>query len=382
VPGVLALRHNKAMALEFAARISRIPIYPAAESYGREDLVLLASNESPYPPLPAVIEAIQAAAPALNRYPDPTNSALRRRLAERHEVPPERIAIGNGSCDILLAAGEALLEEGAELIYAWPSFSVYPHLAAASGARAVTVPLDDQERHDLPAMAREITVATRLILICNPNNPTSTALPLTAIEEFLEQVPDHVCVILDEAYCEFNLLDDASASVALLAKHSNLVLLRTFSKAYSLCGARVGYALCGSERLVAALNQVRQPFFCNLLAQSAASAALEHGDEIEQRVAMTVAERISMGERLAALGLQVSDSQANFCWVSSDLLREHEREVLERLRERGFIVRAGSALGSPGHLRISYGTSEQDERFLVALADVLEQLPAGERLAR
>ena len=368
------------MPLEFAARIARIPIYPAAESYGRNDLVLLASNESPYPPLPAVQEAVQAALPALNRYPDPTNSALRRRLAERHEVPPERIAIGNGSCDILLAAGEALLEEGAELIYAWPSFSVYPHLAAASGARAVVVPLDQQERHDLPAMAREITVATRLILICNPNNPTSTALPLAAIEQFLEQVPERVCVILDEAYCEFNLLDDSSASVELLRKHSNLVLLRTFSKAYSLCGARVGYALCGSERLVAALDQVRQPFYCSLLAQSAATAALAHGDEIEQRVAMTVAERISVGERLAALGLQVADSQANFCWVGSPALREHEQAVLQGLRERGFIVRAGAALGSPGHLRISYGTSDQDERFLSAFADILAQLPAGEKL--
>ena len=141
-------------------------------------MALLASNESPYPPIQAVVEAAAAALAGANRYPDPSNAALRKALSDRHGVPANRIAIGNGSCDILLAAGEALLEPGAELVYAWPSFSVYPHLAAASGARAIQVPLDDAHRHDLGAMAEEITGATRLVIVCNPNNPTSTALPL------------------------------------------------------------------------------------------------------------------------------------------------------------------------------------------------------------
>src|SRR3954447_24083568 len=167
------------MAIEFGEKVRRIPVYPAAEAYGLEGpAALLASNESPYPPLPAVVEAVTKALTGLNRYPDPTNSALRRKLSDVHGVPAQRIAIGNGSCDILLAAGDALLEPGAELVYAWPSFSVYPHLAAASGARAIEVPLDDQHRHDLEAMRREITVATRLVIVCNPNNPTSTALPI------------------------------------------------------------------------------------------------------------------------------------------------------------------------------------------------------------
>ena len=160
----------------------------------------------------------------------------------------ERIALGNGSCDILLAAGEALLEPGAEVVYAWPAFSVYPHLAAASGARAIEVPLDDDDRHDLDAIAAEITVATRLVLICNPNNPTSTSVGLDRIEEFLDRVPSHVCVILDEAYCEFALsLGDTYASVELLRRYPNLVLLRTFSKVYGLAALRVGYALCASD---------------------------------------------------------------------------------------------------------------------------------------
>src|SRR3954454_22913483 len=236
------------MSIEFSDRIRRIPVYPAAAGYALEGPVaLLASNESPYGPLPEVVEAAAAAVAGVNRYPDPSNAALRKALSDRHGVPANRIAIGNGSCDILLAAGEALLEPGAEIVYAWPSFSVYPHLAAASGARAIQVPLDAEHRHDLDAMRREITVATRLVVVCNPNNPTSTAPPLAEIAAFVADVPRHVAVILDEAYVEFSLLQDPAESVRLLERHPNLVLLRTFSKVYGLCGLRVGYALCGSE---------------------------------------------------------------------------------------------------------------------------------------
>jgi len=360
------------MTLEFSERIQRIPVYPAAGGYAQQEpLVRLASNESPYPPLPAVREAIEHALGTLNRYPDPTNSILRARLSDRYGVPAPQIAIGNGSCDILLAAGEALLEPGAELVYAWPSFSVYPHLGAASGARAVTVPLDAEERHDLEAMLREITVATRLAIVCNPNNPTSTAIPLRRIADFLAEVPPHVGVILDEAYCEFNLLDDPDASIALLDGHPNLVLLRTFSKVHGLCGLRVGFALCGSESLPRALDQVRQPFFCNALAQAAAVEALAHQDAVEDRVARTVAERISVGERLGALGVDLAESQANFCWLSLGDDRD-EDDVMEGLKARGVLVRGGGALGSEKPaLRVTYGTPAENTRFLEALAEVL-----------
>src|SRR5437764_1155520 len=188
------------MPLEFAERIRRIPTYPVASGYDLgADVAMLASNESCYAPLPEVVEAAARVLPGVHRYPDPSYSPLRRALSERYGIGPERIALGNGSCDILLAAGEALLEPGAEVVYAWPSFSVYPHLAASTGARAIEVPLDSEDRHDLDAMASEITVATRLVLVCNPNNPTSTALDLETIGGFLERVPRHVCVILDEA---------------------------------------------------------------------------------------------------------------------------------------------------------------------------------------
>src|SRR5688572_31727782 len=157
------------MSIEFSERIRRIPVSPAADGYALEGPVaLLASNESPYPPMQAVVEAAAAALAGANRYPDPSNAALRKALSDRHGVPANRIAIGNGSCDILLAAGEALLEPGAELVYSWPSFSVYPQVAALTGATAVTVDLDGDDRHDLPAMAEAVTVATRPLLVCNP----------------------------------------------------------------------------------------------------------------------------------------------------------------------------------------------------------------------
>jgi histidinol-phosphate aminotransferase len=359
------------MALEFASKVRRIPVYPAADAYALDGpIAMLASNESPYPPVPAVQEAVAKVLGGLHRYPDPTNAALRRKLSDRHGVPANRIAIGNGSCDVLLAAGEALLEPGAELVYAWPAFSVYPHLAAASGARAIEVPLDAEHRHDLDAMAREITVATRLVIVCNPNNPTSTALPLAEIADFVRSVPRHVCVILDEAYVEFNMLQDAEDSVDLLAKHPNLVLLRTFSKIYGLCGLRVGYGLAGSEEFRTAVDQVRQPFFCNAAAQAAALEALNHQDEVARRVERNLAERIGLEEGLRELGLEPADSQANFVWFDLGEDRE-EPEVVRGLAERGVLVRAGAALGREGALRVTVGTQAENERFLEALRSLL-----------
>jgi histidinol-phosphate aminotransferase len=357
------------MPIEFAERIRRIPVYPAADGYSLSgDVAMLASNETPFAPMQAVQDAIAKSLSGLNRYPDPTNSALRQALSDRFDVPVHRIAIGNGSCDILLAAGEALLEPGAELVYAWPSFSVYPHLAAASGARAIEVPLDDAHRHDLEAMATEINAATRLVIVCNPNNPTSTALPLAEVAAFVERVPRHVAVILDEAYVEFSLLQDPDDSVELLAKHPNLVLLRTFSKIYGLCGLRVGYALCGSETFRTAVDQVRQPFFCNAAAQAAAIEALKHQDEVARRVERNLAERTSLVVELEALGLSVAESQANFIWFD---VGENEPEIVKELGQRGVLVRAGGALGRPGALRVTVGTQAENERFVEALGTLL-----------
>jgi histidinol-phosphate aminotransferase len=357
------------MSIEFAARMREVAPYPKAATYAHGgDLVKLASNETPWGPAQPVLDAIGQVAASLNRYPDPGGTQLRKRLSERYDVNPDRITLGNGSCDVLLGAAQALLEPGAEIVYAWPSFSMYPHLAALTGARAITVPLTDDGRHDLEAMLREITSATRICLICNPNNPTGTALPLEEIADFASQLPKHVALVVDEAYVEFNLLQDSDDSLDLLKRHNNVVLLRTFSKIYGLCGLRVGYAL-GPESFRDAVDRIRQPFSVNSLAQAAAAEALLHQDEVARRVERTAIERVHVESELESRGLVVAPSQANFSWVAV----EDEEAVLTGLEERGVIVRGGGALGDPGHLRVTYGTREENERFLAALDDVLNK---------
>ncbi len=355
--------------IEFNRSIEAIPLYPAASTYAFDgELVKLASNETPFGPHPQVLEAVEAQLRTLNRYPDPQKSALRRRISERTGVAEGRIAVGNGSCELLLAAGEAMLEPGAEVVYAWPSFSIYPHLAAMARARAVTVPLNDTGEHDLEAMAREVNAATRLVIVCNPNNPSATALAPAAIDAFVAELPRHVAVILDEAYIEFCLLQDPDESLALLERHPNLVLLRTFSKVYGLCGLRVGYSL-GSEDFRLAVDRVRQPFSVNALALAAAAEALKHVDELERRVEQTVIERVHVESELAARGLETTESQANFSWVS--LGERDEDEIVDGLAERGVIVRAGKALGESGRLRVTYGTRAENDRFLAVLDELL-----------
>lgn len=376
------------MTIEFAAKIRRIPVYPVAAGYDLgADVAMLASNESPFAPMPEVVQAAGRALAGAHRYPDPSYASLRTALSRRYGVPADRIALGNGSCDLLLAAGDALLEPGAEVVYGWPAFSVYPHLAAASGARAIAVPLDPAERHDLTTLAAEVTVATRLVLVCNPNNPTSTAVDLEQVQALLRAVPRYVCVILDEAYCEFSLtLGDPLASVELLQRWPNLAILRTFSKVYGLAALRAGYALCGSESLRIALDQVRQPFYLNAAAQAAAVEALRHQDEVERRVVETIAARTELVAGIRALGLWVAESDANFVWVrlpgagatsaqtdaaADDEIRAREATVLTGLRERGVLVRAGGALGGPGALRVTVGTPQENARFVEALAPLV-----------
>ena len=356
--------------IEFRSRLQGIPEYPAASSYDHTaGLAMLASNEPPWGPPPQAIAAIQSQLETLNRYPDPHKSLLRRRIAERTGVPAARVTTGNGSCEILLAAGEALLEPGAELVYAWPSFSMYRHVTAQAGARAIEVPLDADGCHDLAAMADEVTVATRLVLVCNPNNPTATALPVAAIDEFVGSLPRHVAVILDEAYVEFSVLQDPDESIDLVGRHPNLMVLRTFSKVYGLAGLRAGYGLAGSEAFRRAIDRVRQPFSVNALAQAAAAEAIRGQDEVERRVEHTVVQRELLAAELAERGLETTDSQANFAWVG--LGDRDEAAVVGGLAERGVIVRSGTALGQEGFLRVTYGRPQENERFLAALDELL-----------
>lgn len=364
------------MTVTFAEKLARMPGYQAGvptgqapEAISAGGIAQLASNESPAPPHPRVVEAIAAAAGAMNRYPDPDATLLRRRLAERYETEPARVAVGNGSCEILLAAAEALCEPGAEVLFAWPSFSMYPYLSALTGAREIRVPLAAGGVHDLEAMATEVTAATQLLLVCNPNNPTGTHLPASEVAAFCERVPPHVTIVLDEAYVEFQTDDDPDASLDLLAEFPNLVVLRTFSKCYGLAGLRVGYAI-GSAGFRAAVDAVRQPFSVNALAQAAGAEAILHQDDVLRRVEATVAARLRVEEGLRELGLWTAATQANFSWV--DLGEAGEKEVVAGLADRRIAVRPGTPLGDPGHIRVSYGTAAENDRFLAALSELLD----------
>jgi len=364
------------MTITFAEKLARMPGYQAGvptgqapEAIASGNIAQLASNESSFPPHPKVVEAIQQAAASMNRYPDPDATLLRRRLAERYETEPGRVAVGNGSCEILLAAAEALLEPGAEVLYAWPSFSMYPYLPALTGAREVRVPLAAGDVHDLDAMAAEVTAATQLLIVCNPNNPTATHIPAAEIGAFCERIPSHVTIVLDEAYVEFQTHDDPDASLDPLKDFPNLVVLRTFSKCYGLAGLRVGYAI-GAASFRAAVDAVRQPFSVNALAQAAGAEAVRHQDDVLRRVEATIAARLTVEEGLSELGLQTSDSHANFSWV--DLGDADEAAVLAGLAEREIAVRPGKALSGAGHIRVSYGTAEENARFLRGLSEILD----------
>src|SRR5260221_3592799 len=363
------------MTVTFAEKLARIPGYQAGvptgqapEAIAAGGIAQLASNESPFPPHPKVIEAIRAAAGAMNRYPDPDATLLRRRIADRYETEPGRVAVGNGSCEILLAAAEALCEPGAEILYASPSFSVYLHLAALTGAREIRVPLAEGHVHARDAMAAEVTAATQLVVVCNPNNPTATHLPAAQAAAFCERIPTHVTIVLDEAYVEFQTVDDPDTTVDLLADFPNLVVLRTFSKVYGLAGLRVGSAL-GSAKFRAAVDAVRQPFSVNALAQAAAAEAILHQDDVEQRVEQTLVERVRVEESLRELGLATAETQTNFSWI--DLGDADEVEVVAGLSGQSIAVRPGAPLGDPGHIRVSYGTPAENDRFLAALGAIL-----------
>jgi histidinol-phosphate aminotransferase len=363
------------MTVTFADKLARLPSYQAGvptgqapEAVAEKGIAQLASNESPYPPHPEVVEAIARAASAANRYPDPGATLLRQRIAERHETDPARVAVGNGSCELLLAAAEALGEPGAEILFAWPSFSIYPHLAALSGAREIRVPLAEGDVHDLDAMLAEVTAATQLLLVCNPNNPTGTYVGADRVAEFCERVPGHVTLVLDEAYVDFQVHDDPDTTVDLLDRFANLVLLRTFSKTHGLAGLRVGYALCAPAFRVA-VDAVRQPFSVNAIAQTAAAEAILHLDDVTERVERTIVERTLVEEELRGMELETPDSQTNFSWVA---LGEHDEGALvETLAQQGILVRAGTPLGGPGHIRVTYGTRAENERFLDALREAL-----------
>ena len=316
----------------------------------------MSSNENPYPPLPSVLAVVQAAAGTINRYPDMAVTALTQALAESLEVPAECIATGTGSVGVLGQVVQAMCEAGDEVVYAWRSFEAYPIVCAVAGAAAVPVPLAPGQRHDLPAMAAAVTERTRVLIVCTPNNPTGTAVHADEIEDFLAAVPTSALVVIDEAYCEFVTDDSAPDAMALWRRHENVMVLRTFSKAYGLAGLRVGYAVA-HPRVAAALRKTAVPFGVSSLAQAAGVASLAAYDELEVRVKALVAERARVEEALADQGWQLEPSSANFVWFP---LGARSTEFAAACEAVGLMVRQ---YGDDG-VRVTISEPEANDRLL------------------
>ena len=273
----------------------------------------VSSNENPYPPLPGVLDAATSAAAAMNRYPDMFATGLVEALARRFGVPAEHFATGTGSVGVLQQIVQACAGEGDEVVYAWRSFEAYPIVTQVVGARPVQVSLGADERHDLAAMAAAVTERTRLVLVCSPNNPTGPAVHAAELSDFLDRLPPDVLVVLDEAYAEFVRDPDAADGLQVYRDRPNLVVLRTFSKAYGLAGLRVGFAVAHPP-VAEALRKTAVPFGVSTVAQAAALASLRVEDALLERVAALVGERDRVSAGLAAQGWELPDSQANFVW--------------------------------------------------------------------
>ncbi|KFG02202.1 aminotransferase [Streptomyces scabiei] len=340
------------------AELEGIPTYkpgkPAAA--GGPVAYKLSSNENPYPPLPGVLESVTGSAASFNRYPDMACTGLMSELADRFGVPVTDLATGTGSVGVAQQLLQATSGPGDEVIYAWRSFEAYPIITQVSGATSVQVPLTPDDVHDLDAMADAITDRTRLIFVCNPNNPTGTAVRRAELERFLDRVPGDVLVVLDEAYREFVRDVEVPDGVEFYREWPNVCVLRTFSKAYGLAGLRVGFAIA-HEPVAAALRKTAVPFGVSQLAQDAAVASLRAEDELLGRVGSLVCERNRVVEALRGQGWPVPETQANFVWLR---LGERTVEFAGACEQAGVVVRPFPGEG----VRVTIGETEANDIFL------------------
>ncbi len=336
------------------AAIAQLPVYrpgkpaplgPGGVSYK------LSSNENPFPPLHGVMEAAASACAQMNRYPDMGNVALTNAVAAKFAVPPDRLAFGTGSVAVLYHLLQAFCESGDEVVYAWRSFEAYPIAVQLTGAAAVPVALGPGAVHDLSAMHAAITPATKAVLVCTPNNPTGPAVRHAELVDFLDAVPDHILVVVDEAYVEFVNDPNAARGADLLAGRPNVVVLRTFSKAYGLAGLRVGYCVADPS-VAAAVRAAALPFGVSLPAQAAALASLAAEDALLDRVRTLVAERDRLGAELVRLGFDVPAAQGNFVWLPAG---EATPAYAEAFASAGVMVRPYIAGDASDGVRITVG---------------------------
>jgi len=334
----------------------------AEADHGVSDAVKLASNENPYPPIPAVVDAVAAAASGVNRYGDPSASELRARLADHLGVGIERVAVGCGSVGLLQQLCLAYLDPGDEVVTPWISFEAYPILVQAMGATVVKVPLQ-HHAFDLDAVAAAVGPAAKMVMLATPNNPTGTALSTADIETLLGRIPEDVIVVVDEAYREFAdpALGDPVHDLA--SEFANVAVTRTFSKAYSMAGLRVG-CMVAAPQVVAECHKVLLPFSVNAAAQAAAVAVLGHLEETQSAIETLISERLRVVEAVRGLGVECPDSEGNFVWLP---LRERAAYAGLAMERMGVITRVFAGEG----IRVTIGTPAENDRFLAALAAAL-----------
>ena len=345
------------------------PIEELERELGLTGIIKLASNENPLGPGKKAVAAIQAALPLVTLYPDGNGFNLKRTLARKYALSADQITLGNGSNELLELVARAFLAPGLEAMFSQHAFAVYPIVTQAVGASATVVPALNYG-NDLEAMALRVSDKTRVIFIANPNNPTGTLLRQADLERFISALPRHCLCVLDEAYFEFAADKGPVNSIDWLKQNPNLIITRTFSKAYGLAGLRAGYSLSSPE-IADVLNRVRQPFNNNMLALVAAEAALADDDYLQETITVNAQGMLALTEGFKALGLEWIPSAGNF--VSVDLKRPGQ-PVYEALLRKGVIVRPIANYGLPNHLRISIGTRAENQFFLKALAETLDNV--------
>jgi len=339
------------------------PIEELERELGITNSIKLASNENPLGPSPKAIEAIREAAGEIHRYPDGACFALRARLAALLGVAENQLIFGTGADEILELVAKTLMGPGDEVVYAWPSFAMYPIVVKGMGATGVPVPLDRDFVHDLDAMSAAVTPQTRVVMLCNPNNPTGTSVGAAEFDRFVAALPEHVVLVVDEAYFEFVRRPDFPDVVSRLGERPGTLVLRTFSKLYGLAGIRIGYGIADAE-LASYLERARHPFNVNRLAEVAALAALDDHQHARRTLETNRAGIEYLSAALGKMGIETWPTDANF------MLAKTGADVFDPLLRLGVIVRPLAGFGLAEHIRISIGLPEENERFIKALTEL------------
>ncbi len=343
------------------------PVEEVKRELGLEDIIKLASNENPLGPSPRALDALRKSLDTIHFYPDSNNFYLKQKLISFLGIEDNQLLVGNGSDELLKLLVETFINRGDEVIFASPSFSEYEFTATIMGAKCIAVPLIDF-KHDLPAMADAITDKTKIIYLCNPNNPTGTAVSKAETDEFMTRVPEDVIVLFDEAYFEYVENPDFPNGLEYLKQGRNVIVSRTFSKIYGLAGLRIGYMVTTPD-IVAAVERVTEPFNVNLLAQIAALAAIDDIDHVEASKKMNSAGKTYLYAEFEKMGLKYVPTEANFIFVDTG---KDCQEVFKKLMSKGVIVRTGDIFGYPTYIRVTIGNPGENKRFITTLQEILE----------